>query len=133
MDKKEISEAARILGHASQKHGLYAFEVRGEAALSEPQRSRYLELRDQFNTTPGREEYRVELAAFIAMMIELAKGDIQARAAKGQSIWTSPPVAKMGTYINTLVRLMDNWPKDKPGPATIVELMRGDTDQLAKR
>ena len=33
--------------HAARKHGAYAFQARGEAALDQPQRSRLLEMKDQ--------------------------------------------------------------------------------------
>jgi len=118
---------AEIENKNALKHGAYSFQAKGEKALTEPNKSRYIELKQQFESQPGREEYRKELAAFIAMMLELGFSDIRTRAEAGRPIWDTPPVARMGSYLNTLVRLMDSWPKDKPQHASIIELLRGDT------
>ena len=38
---------------AAKSHGVYAFERRGEAALSTDQRGKYAELQDQLSTRQG--------------------------------------------------------------------------------
>lgn len=118
--KKIVSEAARIMGQASRKHGIHAFENRGTAALDADQRSVYIQLRDQFKSEPGRLEYRERLAAQLSMMLELAFSDNQKLAKQGRSIWTSPPTQRMGTYLNSLIRLLDGWPKDQNKPTNIL-------------
>jgi hypothetical protein len=108
----------------SRKHGIYALELRGENSLAPAQRSRLQELKEQFNSEPGRVEYRQELAAFLAMMLELGFSSIREIAEKGGSIWESPPVARMGVYLNALIRLLDGWPKEGGGP-NILDVLRG--------
>jgi hypothetical protein len=109
-------------------HGLYSFRDRGPDALTEEKRSRYAELKEQFDSEPGRIEYRKELATHLATMLELGFSDIRARAERGQPIWSSPPVARMGTYVNALIRLQDNWPKEAKDNRNILELMKGNQD-----
>lgn len=128
-DKKDTTqqkEAGRIGGQNRKEHGIYAFERRGSAALDDDQQSVYIELRDQFKSEPGRLEYREHLAGHIAMMLELGFSNIGQLAEKGQPIWESPPVARMGTYLNALIRLIDGWPKDAKDNKNILDLMQGD-------
>ncbi len=108
------------------KHGVYSFRDRGQDALTDPQKSRYVELKQLFDSEPGRLEYRGELTAHLAMMVDMAFSDIRKQAEAGRSIWTSAPTARLGTYVNALIRLLDNWPKDKPGHANVIEMLRGD-------
>ena len=112
------------------KHGMQAVEHRGEAALSETGRTRLQELRDQFMSEPGRVEYRQELAAHIALMLELGWSHMREITENGGKLWESAPIARMGTYLNTLARLLDNWPKeDRPQDITsILEGKSHDTD-----
>lgn len=112
------------------KHGLYAIEHRGEAALSETGRTRLQELRDQFMSEPGRVEYRQELAAHIALILELGWSHMREITENGGKLWDSAPIARMGTYLNTLARLLDSWPKDSK-PQDITSILEGkshDTD-----
>lgn len=108
------------------KHNLYGFRDRGENALTEPQKSRYIELKQQFDSQPGRVEYRKDLAVHLATMVELGMSDIRKHAESGRSIWTSAPTARLGTYVNALIRLMDNWPKDQSKASNVMDLLRGD-------
>jgi len=109
--------------NAAKTHGIYAFRDRGIEALDNDQRGVYIKLRDQFKSEPGRIEYRERLAAHVAMLLELGFAHIGELAAKGYPVWKSPPVARMGTYVNALVRLMDHWPQDKNKNQTILDLM----------
>ena len=126
-DEPEItpSQAAAVLGKMGTTHGINAFEKRGTAALDVDKRSVYIQLRDQFKSEPGRLEYREQLAAQLAMMLELAFADMRKLAEQKRSIWTSPPVAKMGTYVNALIRLIDGWPKDQNRQTNILDIMNG--------
>ncbi len=109
---------------AARKHGAYALERRGEIALEPVQLTRLQELKQQFMTEPGRLEYRRDLAAFLAMIVELGGSNIRDIAEGGGNIWTSSPIARLGTYLNSLIRLLDSWPKDER-PADITTLLSG--------
>jgi hypothetical protein len=114
VQQKNLSKARRKSIHqADYKHGLYVVRDRDEAALTPAGRSRLQELRDQFMTEPGRIEYRQDLAAHIALMLEVGFSYIREVAEKGGVVWDTPPVKSMGTYLNTLCRLLDGWPKEQ--------------------
>lgn len=106
------------------RHGMDALAKRGEAALSDTGLSRLQELRAQFESEPGRVEYRKELAAFIAMILELGFSNLREIADDGGNIWVSAPIRSMGTYLNTLTRLLDNWPKEDR-PRDITSILEG--------
>lgn len=108
--KSAASQAQRE--QAPVKHGMYVLERHGESALSKTGRSRLQELQELFRSAPGRAEYREQLAAFMALMVEMGKSHIQEQAEGGGDIWTSSPVSRLPTYVNGLIKLMDNWPKD---------------------
>ena len=119
------SQAAAVLGKLGKTHGINAFEKRGTVTLDADKRSVYIQLRDQFRSEPGRLEYREQLAAQLAMMLDLAFADMRKLAEQGRSIWTSPPVARMGVYTNALIRLIDGWPKDQNRQTNILDIMNG--------
>ena len=106
-------EQQRQAGMKSKRHGIYSFRDQGEDALGNNKRSRYIELREQFKSDPGRVEYRQHLAVHIAMMIELGFDELRRVVETGGSIWTSPPTKRMATYLNSLIRLLDGFPKVK--------------------
>ncbi len=120
-DDKEATQQQK----ASITHGIYALQNTGESSLQPAQRSRLQELKEQFNSEPGRTEYRQELAAHIAMMLELGFSEVRRVVENGKSIWDSPPVARMGVYLNSLIRLLDGWPKEGSGAIDITELLKG--------
>lgn len=113
----------------AQTHGVYSFVERGPDALAPDKRSRYSELKAQFDHEPGRIEYRRELATTLAMIVELGASDIRKQAEAGRSIWTSAPTARIGTFINALIRLLDNWPREPKGNMTILEVMKGNQNE----
>ena len=125
-DNQQQKEAGKKGGQAGKEHGIYAFRDRGPAALDDDQRTVYIQLRDQFKSDPGRLEYREHLAAHLGMMLELGFSNIQTLAEQGRPIWESPPVARMGVYMNALIRLIDSWPKDQNKPKNIFDIMQGD-------
>lgn len=97
---------------ASRTHGAYSLERRGESSLEPGGLTRLQELKQQFMSEPGRVEYRRDLAAFLALIVELGGSDIRKIAESGGNIWQSSPISRMGTYLNSLIRLLDNWPND---------------------
>jgi hypothetical protein len=56
------------------------------------------------------------------MMLRLGFSDIGKLAKQGFPVWKSPPVARMGTYVNALIRLLDGWPSEKKNKS-ILDLM----------
>lgn len=110
---------------AAKKHGMYSFRRRGEEALTVYQQGRYAELKRQFDSEPGRVEYRKELAVHVAMMLEIGFWNLREIVEKGGDIWTSPPIRVMGTYLNSLQRLLDGWPKERV-IQDITDLLAGD-------
>jgi hypothetical protein len=110
---------------ASRKHGAYALERRGEGALQPVQRTRLQELKEQLASEPGRLEYRRELAAFLAMIVELGGANIREIAEAGGNIWDSSPVSRLGVYLNSLIRLLDGWPKEEGERYDITDILRG--------
>jgi len=118
--RRKLRENAR----KNVKHRQNAFENRGLDALTTPQRAYYMEIRDRFHTSPGRLEYREELAACLAMLCELGFSDIRENAEKGADIWQSGVVSRLGTYINALCRLLDNWPKDAGEPRNVIDVLK---------
>jgi hypothetical protein len=118
--------------HAARTHGLYAFKARGEDALDTVQRSRYAELKELFDSDQGREAYRREFAAHLAMMCELGFSHIRDEAEAGRDIWKSSPAGRMGSYVNALIRLLDNWPKGSDMRSiseVILEQVRAENEQ----
>lgn len=127
--KRPISKATRKnVTEANFKHGLYVIRDRDESALTPAGRSRLSELRDQFMSEPGRLEYRQELAAHLALMLEVGFSHLHQVTEAGGALWEAPPIKTMGTYLNTLVRLLDGWPKDKSGMQDITAMLRGEPD-----
>lgn len=111
---------------ASRKHGMYAFERRGPDALEQEQQTYLMELRQLFKTQPGRLEYREQLAASLAMMCELGFQSIRKQAERGGDLWKANVTGRLGTYVNTLVRMLDSWPEDdQDRPKNVIDLLQG--------
>ena len=104
-------EAQRKGGEAGRKHGIDAMIARGSESLPRKKRSRYAELRELAESNPGREEYRIELLAHLMMLLDLGWSELIKIADDGGNVYTSPVVARMGTFVNTTVRLLDSFPK----------------------
>jgi hypothetical protein len=122
LSEKEI-EQRRKAAESNITHGMYAFRDSGESTLAPAQRSRYVELKELFESEPGRVEYRKELATHIAMMLELGFSHVRSIAEKGGNIWTAPPIKNMGVYVNALIRLMNSWPKDQGAQVDVSEIV----------
>lgn len=82
MTKQLTERSLRQRQDAPLKHGTYRLERRSESALEPKQLTRLLELREQLSTEPGRLEYRRDLAAFLALIVELG-GNIAPRPVQG--------------------------------------------------
>ena len=112
-----------------QTHGLYAFADKGEKALT-PARHEYLkELKARLASDQGRKEYRVDLAAAIAMICELGFAQLREDVETGKDIWTGGVIKILGSYSNSLTRMLDNWPADEEKPKNIIDALRGNSEQ----
>ena len=124
MEKREVT--AKQLAQrrkASRKHAAYALERRGESSLEPVQRTRLQELKEQLATDPGRLEYRRELAAFLALIVELGGASIREIADRGGNVWESSPISRLGIYLNSLIRLLDGWPKEDGGRVSAAQVL----------
>jgi hypothetical protein len=98
----------------AQTHGMHTLAQRGEAALNTPgKRSRYAELKELFESEPGRLDYRKELAALLAQICENGFDRLRVDTEAGKDVWTTPgPLKSLAVYVNSLTRLLDSWPKE---------------------
>jgi hypothetical protein len=123
--REDISQKRREAGQKSVTHRMVAFRNRGEDALTPAQAGYFAIIREQFRSQPGRMEYREQLAASLAMLCELGFSHLREHAEKGVSIWDTDVIKRLGTYINSLTRLLDNWPKEDGGPKNIIDVLKG--------
>ena len=108
---------------AARTHGMYALRDRGEDAMTPNQRSRLQELKELFSSEPGRVEYRRELAAFCALLVEVGMGNIREGVESGLNVWEMSPTKNIAVFMNSLIRLLDNWPKESKPPENIGALV----------
>ncbi len=101
-----------------QTHGVYSVVSRGEDVLPIEKRNRLQELKAQLATEPGREEYRIELAATIAIICELGMSELQKANNSGRNIYDTNVIKILGSYQNALARLLATWPKVDSDPIT---------------
>lgn len=113
---------------AARTHGIYAFEERGETALTPPKGAYLAELKQKLATSQGRAEYRVELAAALGTIVQMGFSTMQLEAEKGNDIWKGGVIGKLGTYVNSLARLLDHWPPDVEKPKDITNILKGDNE-----
>lgn len=121
---------AEIGNENARTHGMFAIDRRGEAAMTSTQRSRYQELKELLSTEPGRDDYRQELAAMLAVIVEAGMSELHRLADEGQNIYGSNVLKTLAVYQNTLIRLLNSWPKDKNKPIDITSaLYKGREDE----
>lgn len=116
----------------AKKHGLHAFQERGEASLEPQQISRLAEIRQMVKDTPGRLELRNELTARMSMICELGFAHLAEEAKNGHDIWTSGVIKRLATYVAETRRLLDGYADEVPrGTATeiILQKMREHGDE----
>jgi hypothetical protein len=53
---------------------------------------------------------------------------MQQEAEAGNDIWKGGVVGKLGIYINSYIRLLDNWPPDLEKPKDITSFLKGDNE-----
>jgi hypothetical protein len=96
---KQRQEAART-------HGAYAFERRGEEALTQPARSRLEELKEQTQTRDGVLEVMKERAANAVMMVELLTSYLAKEVKSGKPLTQISGFASLPAFMNTAQRAL---------------------------
>lgn len=94
---------------ASRKHGIHAFESRGERALAPAEVARLQELRNLVRTAPGRREIREEIVARLVVIARKVFNDME-QMAGSEEWWESGVVKRGGTYLAELRRWLDTFP-----------------------
>ncbi len=107
---------------AAQKHGIYAFENRGEDALDPPRIERLSELRQMLAEEPGRQEYRLELTARMALICDLGFSHLKLQAEAGEEIWEGGIIRRLATYVAETRRLLDSCGDQLP-PGSAAEII----------
>ena len=97
---------------APRKHGMYAIDGRGEAAVTDPRLiARLRDLRQLARAHEGRQELREELLSRVLLICEIGFSEVQKTVERGESIWDVPPIKRLATYIAEARRLLDSFPK----------------------
>lgn len=134
LSKVELEQRRR----AARKHGLRAFEARGEASLYDPRKiERLSDLRALVAKESGRLEIRQELTARMGLLVELGFDSLRERYSGDHltpqlkaKLWSDPVIARLATYAALLHRLLNSFPEDKAPDeaAKILNLIREDSD-----
>ena len=113
MDEEQFKQVREQGADASVKHGLYRFRDSGK--LPAERQSLVKELKARLETAPGRLDYKVDLAAHLAVMIELGFSEMAEVADSGKSPYSSPVVEPVTKIVNSLVRLLQTFPNEDKG------------------
>ena len=95
------------------RHGMIATARGGPGSLMQidPKLVKRLdELRLLLDTAPGRREVRVELGARLALMCELGIAEVGRQMELEGDLFDASVVAKLNTWMNSLLKLLDKWP-----------------------
>ena len=85
------------------------------------------ELRVLMDTEPGRRDLRVELGARVALIVELGIAEIgRQMEQQGSDLFDTSVIHKLGTYVNTLSRMLRDWPSPIDDAIQVTELERID-------
>ena len=99
------------------KHGVRAFQARGEQALTSTGRSRHSELRELVQSREGIVELLQQRAADAVMVVEMAISYVAKQTQDGHPLADIPVMRALPAYQNSAVRalhtLADMMPKDK--------------------
>lgn len=92
--------------NAARKHGIEAFEARGEDALEVVQRSRLVELRESAQTRDGVIDMLKERTARAVLIAEMAESWVQQEIEKGVKFDEIGLLKRLGTYQETARRAL---------------------------
>jgi len=99
---------------AARKHGAYAFQARGEAALDKPQRSRLQELKDQVQNRDGVLELMQERAANSVMVTELVMSHVAREVKQGKPLAQITILRALPAFMNTAQRALKDLIREMP-------------------
>ncbi len=115
-------ERARNAGQSSKKHGAYAFESRGEAALSPNEVESLQELRDLVSSESGRQEVREEISARLVIIARKVFFDMEKQM--GNPKWWDAGVVKRGaTWIAELRRWLETFHAENESSRNVTEAL----------
>jgi hypothetical protein len=115
--KKTLTEAdRRQKQQASRTHGLYAVRDRGEAAMTNPQRSRLQEIKEQLESAEGIRQMMQERTANAILLVELATSYVADEHKAGIPLDEIKVLKALPAFMNTAHRqirdLLDVMPAD---------------------
>ncbi len=98
MTKKKVSKAqVKANQKVSRKHGVRAFQTRGEAALDPAQKSHYVEILQKVETREGAVELLKDRTAKAVLMADLGQAWIKLKHDKGEAILEQPIMQRYTT------------------------------------
>ncbi len=101
---------------AAKSHGVYAFERRGEAALSTDQRGKYAELQDQLSTRQGAIDALREQATQSMLLALIAQSYVVTQHEAGKSLDEIVLLRSLPAFWNSANRALKTYldvlPKD---------------------
>lgn len=108
--KDEMTEAEIEQRHKSNlKHGVSAFQARGEAALKPEQRSTYAILREQISSGEGTVEALKEQAAQTMMLAQIAQSYVVSEYQKKKNLDDIPLLSRLPLFWNSANRAMKTY------------------------
>lgn len=110
MSEAEIKQRQQ----ATRKHGAYAFQARGEAALDQPQRSRLQELKEQVKDRDGVLELMQERAANSVMVTELVMSHVAREVKQGKALAQIKILRALPAFMNTAQRALKDLIREMP-------------------
>jgi hypothetical protein len=124
----EIAQRVKA-AQANAKHGAYAFQARGDDALTPTGRSRHSELRELVQSREGIIELLQQRAADAVMVCEMAISYVAKQTQDGHTLADIPVMRTLPVYQNSAVRalhtLAEMMPKDSvPASAELEKIRR---------
>lgn len=114
---------------AARKHGVYAVQARGTDAMTTPQRSRAVELREQLAARDGVVDALRDAAVNTVSIAEIAQSYCIQQHEQGRKLESIPIFRSLPGYWNSAGRalkaLLDAMPKDAQA-IDVTDLLRGD-------
>ena len=97
---------------AARNHGVYAVRDRGDQAVVDPKQiARLADLRRMAKSHDGRQELKEELLSRVVLICDLGFSELHKTVESGKSIWETPSIKRLATYLAEARRLLDSFPK----------------------
>jgi hypothetical protein len=104
---------------AARKHGAYAYQARGEAALEPTGRTRLVELREQVQSREGVIDIMRQKAADSVLLFELVQSFVAGEVKAGTQLDEIKALKSLPAFMNTMQRAL----------ASLLDVMPDDTDR----